>query len=213
MDRRDRERYDYGADYSRGEGYSRDDAHYHSARNLTNEFEREYQGERGRRGEDSDRPYRSYHEGNELGDMYERLSEGRGAVRSDTSYHIIAGERDWDNADRYSRDRDRYSQDRNDFRGGMGSYRSGREEDRRDNMRRDYDSYGRYGGVGSDDIRGNRYYGLPNATDNPGSDRGSYYGSRNYGGFGAMQEENRYSRDRRDQDRDDWSDSYRNRYY
>ena len=222
MDRRDRERYDYGADYSRDAGYSRNDEHYHSARNLTNEFEREYQGGRGRRYEESDssRPYRSYHEGNELGDMYERLSEGRGATRSNTSYDMIAGERDSDFVDRnrdfvdrYSHRRNMYSYDRDNI-DHMGSHRSGREEDRRDSMQRNYDNYGRYGGVGSDDIRGDRYYGLPNATDDYGTGRGSYYGSRNYGGFGAMGEDDRYSRDRRDRDRDDyWSDPNRNRYY
>ena len=223
MDRRDRERYNYGAEYGRGAGYSRDDEHYHSARNLTNEFEREYRGgRRGHRHEDSDsyRPYRSYHEGNELGDMYERLSEGRGAIRSDTSFHIIAGERDRDFRDRdfserYGLHRNRYSYDRDDS-SRMDRHRSGGEDYRRaGSMRRDYDDYGRFGGVGSDDTRGNRYYGLPNATDDYGSGRGSYYGNRNYGGFGAMGEDDRYRRDRRDrnQDRDDWSDSNRNRYY
>lgn len=45
MDRRDRTRYDdYDRDYSSGAGYSPNDEHYHSARNLTSEFEQHYRG-------------------------------------------------------------------------------------------------------------------------------------------------------------------------
>ncbi|MBB6610628.1 hypothetical protein H7F15_06240 [Pontibacter sp. Tf4] len=89
MDRQDRDRYDRtydNDDFGRYEGYRNDDERYHSARNLTNEFERDYQRERGGRwiGDDEERfssSNISYHEGNDLGDMYERRMQDQGHFR------------------------------------------------------------------------------------------------------------------------------------
>jgi hypothetical protein len=105
MNRQDDRRYPHSDDYGRYEGYDRNDDHYHSKRNLTNEFEQHFQQDRG------DHNYfpreHTYHEGN-MGDIYER----RQRVGHGQSY---AGSRrnDWDNSDnRFSNQRyGRYSQD------------------------------------------------------------------------------------------------------
>lgn len=132
MNRRDRDRYDhdnYDRDYSGSAGYDRNDEHYHSARNLTNEFEQEY---RSHHPEMRDERYNrsnirhSYHEGN-MGDAYERMREGRGSTRRDSDYNMNYGERDrgnwgdsrnrnqnWSDADRYGTS-GRYSQRGDDY--------------------------------------------------------------------------------------------------
>lgn len=130
MNRRDRDRYDrdnYDRDYSGGAGYDRTDEHYHSARNLTNEFEQEY---RSHHPEMLDDRYnrsnvrRSHHEG-DMGNNYERMREG--SRNRDSGYNMQYGGRDrsnwgdsrnrnqdWSSSDRYSTS-GRYSQRNSDF--------------------------------------------------------------------------------------------------
>ena len=211
MDRRDRDRYDrndYRGDYGRYEDYDRGDEHYHSARNLTNEFERDYQHDRGGRW-DEDRgryqPERTYHEG-DMGGAYERMSRRGGSVRDEASYDMI-------NRDRYrgysgDYDRDRYQKD--DFREERGMYRGDQDMYRRDLDRdRDRDSdYRNMMGYGSsaryNDHERNRDFGRRGDEEDyysgsGGDDRRSRYG-------GSM-----YGRDIRSED--SGYESYRNRYY
>ncbi|MFD1186415.1 hypothetical protein [Pontibacter rugosus] len=91
MNRHDRVYYEYGP----YDGYSRNDEHYHSARNLTNEFERDFQRERGRWNEGRNQVRHSYHEG-DMGDTYERYS------REDGGYENYSASR------QNNRDRNRY---------------------------------------------------------------------------------------------------------
>ncbi|MFD2247512.1 hypothetical protein [Pontibacter ruber] len=203
MDRRDRDRHDrddYRTDYGRHESYSRDDDRYHGARNLTNEFERHYKGDRDRwEGNfERSRRRRSYHEGNDLGDTYERLSRERGNVRSDTSYDMMSSGRDRDYSDSYdrdrNRDRDRYSNYQDDYRSYLG-----RDQDRdrsrvSGNLGQGYGASGRYNtygsdydrdrrtgqayySAGSDDIRSSGYRdrGDSGSSGHTGSDRGSLF--------------------------------------
>jgi hypothetical protein len=72
MNRQDDRQYPHNDDYGRYEGYDRNDDHYHSKRNLTNEFEQHFQQDRG------DHNYfpreHTYHEGN-MGNIYERRQD------------------------------------------------------------------------------------------------------------------------------------------
>lgn len=134
MNRRDRDQFDRN-DYGMYEGYNPQDEHYHSARNLTNEFEQDYQREHGHRNDDRDQyhPQRSYHEGNSMGDAYERRSRKTGSVRSDTSYDMIDQDRYRNYPDRLDRDRDRYSNYQDDYRSYQGMDR-GRDREMRSNI-------------------------------------------------------------------------------
>ncbi|MCP2045415.1 hypothetical protein [Pontibacter sp. HSC-36F09] len=192
MNRRDRDRYDhdnYDRNYSGSAGYDRNDEHYHSARNLTNEFEQEYRSHH--RDRDDDRYNRnsgnirhSYHEGN-MGDAYERMREGSGTTRRDSDYNMNYGQRDrgnwgesrnrnqnWSDADRYGSS-DRYSQRSNEFDRDrdMRSREHYSNQDRsrhmgqrgqmsQDRMREGY-GISDYGRMGQSDIHSNR--GVPNA--------------------------------------------------
>lgn len=214
------DRDNYGPDYN---SYDRDDAHYHHARNLTNEFEQEYRShhemdrERYMRDRDRGSMRRSYHEG-DMGDAYERLQEGRGAVRSNTSYNMIYGERDMD-----SRDDNR---SRNQNWGNSGSYSGRYNEPYEDYSRnRDMHNRDRYSGQerrgGMEENRGGRMYNQDRMRQSsPYADRGitssfsDDYGSSerggsfssgtygtsagNYSGYGPMGSSNRRSSDRRD---------------
>ncbi|MBX0334228.1 hypothetical protein K3G39_13375 [Pontibacter sp. HSC-14F20] len=151
MNRRDRDRYDYDnydRDYSEGAGYNRNDEHYHSARNLTNEFEQEYRSHHRDRDDDrfnrnSSNMRQSYHEGNR-GDAYERRLEGRGTAGRNSGSEMHYGERNnnnwgenrnrsqnWSDADRYNTS-GRYSQRSDDFDRG----RDMRSQDRFSNQDR-----------------------------------------------------------------------------
>jgi hypothetical protein len=172
MNRRDRDRYDYdrnrndrGSDYGRYEGYNRDDDHYHSARNLTNEFERDFQRERGYSNDDRDRyssSNRSYHEG-DMGDAYERMSRERGRY-DEQNRNYSGNDRNYSGND--SRNRERYGDYQDNYRGRQDMNRGDRDR---------YQDRGGYSGVGSDDTRGSGFSGGYGQTrDNRyGSDRGS----------------------------------------
>ncbi|WP_299707997.1 hypothetical protein [uncultured Pontibacter sp.] len=226
MDRRERDRYDrdnYNRDYSGGAGYGRGDEHYHSARNLTNEFEQEYQSHHPDMDRDRDRYMRdrdrggmrqSYHEG-DSGGAYEqrRREEDRDFRGRDYGFQQRDRDRDRDFTDSYSsrnrysqrsddfgdRDRDRYS-DRDSY--GSRERRGGMSHDR---MREGY-GISDYGRTGQSSVRSNR--GIPNAgvsssfSDDYGStdfDRDRSYGisSGNYGAYGSHR--GGFSRNR-----DDW---------
>ncbi|ARS34584.1 hypothetical protein [Pontibacter actiniarum] len=195
MNRRDREiRYNSepGLDYRRYDGYNRDDEHYHSARNLTDRFERDYQRERGHR--DQYHPQHTYHEGN-MGNAYERLS------REDRDYgNDTRNRRDdyWDRNRGYSdntgRDRDnRYSGFWDSNRGEQDRYSSGR-------------GYGdRMENYGASD----RYNNAPNRNDYPRAGEQNYYPGSG-GDTRRSRYESRNDLDWRDSDRDRYQ---ANRYY
>ncbi|MCX2740910.1 hypothetical protein [Pontibacter anaerobius] len=176
MDRRDRDR-DYYGPY---EGYNRSDEHYHAARNLTNEFERDYQRHRGHWEDDRGR-YRAehtYHEG-DMGDAYERLR------REDRDYSGYAGsqQNDWDRNRGYggsfSRDRD-YQED------------FGRDRDY-GNRRQGYNTSDRSGAYNRNENRGAGYE-LDFDSRSGSYYRSSRYPERNYGsGRGIRTEDNWYS--------------------
>ncbi|GAB3202386.1 hypothetical protein ABID22_003894 [Pontibacter aydingkolensis] len=141
MDRRNRDRYEndnYGREYGGYEGYNNDE-HYHSARNITNEFERDYRSERSHHNDDRHRynPDRTYHEG-DMDGMYEQRRRERDDFRANSGYQ----QNDWSQNRSYpesmSRDRDRFSNYQDDYR----SYRSMQNRDRgqqqRGNMRQGY---------------------------------------------------------------------------
>ncbi|PVY39692.1 hypothetical protein [Pontibacter virosus] len=219
MNRRDRDRFDhdnYDRDYSGGAGYNRNDEHYHSARNLTNEFEQEY---RSHHPEMNEQRYNrggmghSYHEGN-MGNAYERMRDGRDSMRRDTSSDTYYGARNRSNSGSWGDNRNqnwsdedhygtagRYSQRSDDYdRDRYSSLdRSSRmEQDRSSHMSQDRmrEGYGisDYGRMRQQDIHSNR--GIPNAgitssfEDDFGTDfdRDRSYGisSGNYGGYGAQ---------------------------
>jgi hypothetical protein len=207
MNRRDRDRYDhdgYNRDYNDGAGYSRDDGHYHSARNLTNEFEQHYRSYHrdweNVRDSDRFRPHRSYREEDGGGD-YSHRRQGEDRDFRGRDYGFQQHDRGRDFSDNYS-SRNRYSQ-RNDGFGGHARERYG-ESDRysnqahqggrgQDRMREGY-GISDYGRMGQSSIHSNR--GVPNAgiTSNPTDDFGSTdfdrdrsYGisSGSYGGYGS----------------------------
>lgn len=129
MNRRERDRYDhdnYDRDYSGNSGYDRNDEHYHSARNLTNDFEQHYRSQHPDRDEDRYSRNRSdmhqrFHE-NDMGNAYGRMRERRETDRYDSDYNMHHGNRDrgdfgssrnrsqnWSESDRYGSS-GRYSQ-------------------------------------------------------------------------------------------------------
>ena len=184
MDRQDRIRRDRnepGLDYDRYEGYSRNDAHYHSAKNLTNEFEQEYQRERGHWDNDRGRYGidHTYHEGDSIGDYARRRSEGRGFRGEDAGYR----QHDWDRNRTYGGgfSRDSYRDDRDENRGTWGRYSSDRDRNQAygDSPQR-YGSSDRTGSYGRyDDGRGR---GEQDYYSGSRSDYGSSrYTDRNYG--------------------------------
>ncbi|WP_299990767.1 hypothetical protein [uncultured Pontibacter sp.] len=157
MNRRDRDRYDYDnydRDYGSGAGYNRNDEHYHSARNLTNEFEQEYRShhrgiddDRYGRGSSRDDRRQSYHEGN-MGDAYERMRDRRGSDRSDSSFQMNRGDRDMGNRTYENRYRSQGWSDSDSY----GS--SGRYSQRDNDYNRDMDSRDRFRSQGSSDRMG-----------------------------------------------------------
>lgn len=225
MDRQDRDRYDYG----RYDGYNNDE-HYHGTRNLTNEFERNYQHDRGHR-DDRDLPRRSYHEGNDMEDTYQRLRRDEDSFRDRADYR-----RDYDDSDRnyYGNGRDGYGGNQDNFRGNMGMYKRDRDMERHGAMRQGYDTNNRNEdrnyGVGRDDMRrtwndrdyGNyadrRRTGINHDYNGRSSQGGDNYMSNqrgrstgNFGDFGSMDDTmyGRYNRSRHN-----WrhSDRYRDDY-
>lgn len=76
MNRQDDNRNELWPEDKRYQGYDRRDSHYHHARNLSDDFERDYRHSNDYRGDARAgyHPGRSYHEG-DMGDAYERLSQ------------------------------------------------------------------------------------------------------------------------------------------
>lgn len=229
MNRQDRDRYDYG----RYDDY-KDDEHYHSARNLTNEFERDYQRHRGNRDDDRyshrDSPRHSYHEGNDMEDTYQRLRRNEDSFRDRTDYMRD----DSDSNRNYYGDSGRGSNDSDNYRGNMGVYRRDRDrhQDQGDRPLRS-DNSGQYNPYNSnnysrtrdqqdrgsdfgDGYRGTRYGGnseylsSDQQRDSRYNER-SYRGGASYTGPYGSNENTRYSSGR-DRDRDDrWYNSDRRR--
>ncbi|WP_187264597.1 hypothetical protein [Pontibacter beigongshangensis] len=212
MDRRDREHYDrhdYGPDYDRYEGYDRTDDHYHSARNLTDTFERDYQRERGYTDDNRLHRNRSYHEGsmdNDYGD-YKRENRGYqgqyGGSHTDPdrsrNYSGNHGRDRYPEQGRLNRETDWYRQDRDrsrDYGSTPRRYASGdrydasnRNQSRGDGGRQDF--YTR------DSDRHSRY-----------NDE-TYDGGTSYSGRYGTNEGNRYGSGRSNRHDDSWLDAER----
>ena len=109
MNRRERDNYDYDRDYSSNPGYSRDDEHYHSARNLTNEFEQRYQRARGHRDDAQD---------HRMNNPERRVSNQNQYRREENDFSTQRTNRDQsrDLSGSYTRDRDRFRDNQNDYR-------------------------------------------------------------------------------------------------
>lgn len=207
MNRQNRDyndRYDNGYDYGRNTGYDRDDSRYHNARNLTNEFERNYRDERSDWRDDNDNYSRrniSYHETNDPENLYERRMQDQGHFRwysdvdnenRDLVRRFSGGlHSDRDNRDRYSRrdsnhnrERNRYSNYQDDYRSYQNIDDSNRYNDRyrssnieQGNMRQ---GYGISGYEGTSD----RYNTL-NSDRNREGDNQNYYGRNQQSNYGS----------------------------
>jgi hypothetical protein len=133
------ERYDRN-EYGRYEGYDANDRHYHSARNLTDEFEREYQHDRGNFYDDR-RPYNrehSYHEGS-MGGAYERLKNERQNVRrNNNDFERVSRNQRY--PEDYNNTRNRYSNYQDDYRSYSGMNRSDADHTNRER----YNNFDRY---------------------------------------------------------------------
>ncbi|MFD2512262.1 hypothetical protein ACFSRY_00170 [Pontibacter locisalis] len=242
MDRRDRDHYDrndYGLDYSRYEGYSKDDEHYHSARNLTNKFERDYQRERGYGDEYSDRGRRehTYHEGN-MGGAYEQYRRDEGGFRDPDKHQWDRYDRDRNYSHDYDRERDyssNYDRDRNsNYRSNQDMNWGDRDNDRYRNQeqqgnrrqgyltsyydgtfgsRRDLDSDSRRGSMND---QSSYYSGSGVGYGKSRYNDRSYSGGTSYSGNYGRDRDKTYSRDSRHED--NWYSSGNrrdelNRYY
>lgn len=172
----------YRNENRRYEGYNRNDG-----RNVTNQFERDYQRERGHRnGNDS---YPSQYRPSE-DSRYGANDRYRGDDRSYGSRGVYQRhDRDQDStySDNFSRDRDRFSNYQNDFRGDQGMQYSGRDN-RRMNSNIDENSLRRGYGISSYGGTSDRYNTL-NSDHNRGGgddrgDRDGYRSSRFGGGIG-----------------------------
>lgn len=235
MNRQDRDRHDYG----RYEGYN-DDERYHSARNLTDEFEKEYQRDRGYSNNDIDRnrmPH-SYHEGSDIEDTYQRQRRDNDTYSRRSDYNRYDRDSDRSNSSSYGSTR-RTSNNLNDYRESTGRYNSDRDR-YQDSSNRSLrsDNSGQYNPYNSDNYsrtreqqgrdtdsgdgyRGTRYGGNSEylrdqqSSSYRNSDR-DYRGGTSYSGPYGSDEDTRYRKDRdRDRDNDDsWFGSHqRNRYY
>ncbi|AKD04028.1 hypothetical protein POKO110462_12950 [Pontibacter korlensis] len=196
MNRRDRDQYDYG----RYEGYNRNDEHYHSARNLTDDFERHYQREVGHNDNDRNRIPHSYHEGDMSG-SYERLRDNDPNFRGSSgnlgndwsrSSDHSGSNRSGRDRDDFSTGRDVYTPFRDDYRGNQGrSWQdSARNQSDRGNRRQGYmltnydGTFGRYDDLERDNNRSDS--GRGNYSNSRNNFGGSDYSARNYGGSGYI---------------------------
>ena len=209
MDRRERD-HDYYGGY---EGYSRDDAHYHSARNLTDQFERDYRREHPRSGRGQNQFYteNNYYAG-DMGEAYRYQGDENQGYASDRQpgrgqnkeyvgdYSRVRG--DYDN---FSSDEDDGWRNRNR---GWGS----------DNMRQGYGSSNRYGSQDWDSSNRGSHFGSGDYDDRGYRNEARDYGNgSNYAGRYGSQNRDRYDRDDRS-DEMHWGyenrrSDYRNRYY
>jgi len=196
MNRQERERFEYGSydDYN-------NDAHYHGARNLTNEFERNYRRDHGNANYDRYQPVRSYHEGSDIEDTNYNRNRNRNTY-ADNRYRS-------ENM-RHDRDNDRnifgyYNDNQDNYRGDSGMYRDWDSENRnRDNdYNGDYNAYNRQTSFGVRD------------EDTDYSYRNRDYSDRPSQAVRYIPDEGRNYSSNRNQFRDDrWYNSdERNRYY
>ncbi|MHA6248404.1 hypothetical protein ACXYMU_10735 [Pontibacter sp. CAU 1760] len=162
--------------YGRYDGYDRRDDHYHSTRNLTDEFERHYQHERGHWKDDRDHFPRehTYHEG-DMGQEYERMRhEGRGQGYAENRRN------DWNQHRNYDAGQ-RYSSHPRDYRSHLDSERRGYQESHRydpdntfygEGSRRRDDQDSMHRRTGDDDRRSSPGNIAPNTHwSNPDRDR------------------------------------------
>jgi hypothetical protein len=201
MDRRDRVRYDrndYESYYGPYGGY-RNDEHYHGARNLTDQFEREYKRDRGLSDDYRDRRPHTYHEG-DMGDAYERRRRESGSSGGYSGSGRYDSDQNRTYGGNYSSDRGRLSKYQNDSWGNRDGYRSDRGRSQEyGNRWQDYGMSDRYGSGSRYDNR--RAWGDQDSYSGSGNDySSSRYGNRNYsrgraGSYG-LEGDDRYERDR-----------------
>ncbi|NDK57413.1 hypothetical protein [Pontibacter fetidus] len=212
MNRQERDWYNYG----RYEGYN-NDAHYHAARNLTDEFEQHYRHERGNNNRDRYRPQRSYHEGSEIEEEYNRHNR----TRQNYSDRNNTMRRDQDRETNYF---GHYNDNQDNYRGDEEFYRENQDQNRQFGDRGvssgfsdDYGSYNssRYSGPHNQDYN----YSSRNESRNihyiPDSDEGAYNRSgSNVAGRYSADEYSRYNSGRNRFSSSHWNnDGERVRYY
>ena len=170
MDRRERDRYDYGSyeDY-------RNDAHYHSARNLTDEFERDYRKSHHDEGGGQYNRVHSYHEG-DMGDAYDRRSRGENSMWGNSDYRQNNRGQQRNYPENISRDHDRFGNYQDDYRNYRGMDRSDSMDNSRSlrgNVRQGY-------GISDHEGSSDRYNTLNSNQYSGGSEnyRSDYSGSR-----------------------------------
>ncbi len=219
MNRQDRDRHDYG----RYDGYNNDE-HYHSARNLTDEFEREYeQRHGGQSNNDRNRMPQSYHEGSEVDDRYQRRNthEDNFKDRSDYRQSDRSYDGNFGRANNNQGNDRRGNQDRSQERGSspLRSENSGPYNPyNSDNYSRTREQHDNNTGLG-DGYRGTRYGGnsdyLANQQHDSSRNReSSYRGGTSYSGPYGADEDSSYNRDCDRNNDDSWfGANQRNRYY
>lgn len=178
MDRQDRDYYnrnEYSSGYRGGAGYNRNDEHYHSARNLKNEFERDFQRERREWDDDRDQ-YRQNHSydqgGSRNNDNFRRDRLGYRNY-SDSQRNDWDRERNYSN--NFSRDRDRFSDYQDDFRGDQGMYGGDRDRNQQTRSNIDEGNIRRGYGISGYDGTSDRFNTLNSAQNRGGSDDQVYY--------------------------------------
>ncbi len=160
MDRRNRDHNqnnNYGLDYSRYERYRNEDAQDHRARNLTDQFEQEYQQHHRF---DANNRYRQQEQGGRLGSAYDQYRREEGGFRDHGNYNNSQNRRNNHDGNRnysnnFSRDRDRYSTYQDNFRGEQRIGRNDQNDEHRSNQ----------------ELRGNIRQGYGNSSFDSTSDR------------------------------------------
>lgn len=199
MDRQNRDGYEHQnhqRDYDGNAGYSDNDEHYHSARNLTDQFEQEYQRNRGQQHEHRDlyNPNRAYNQ-NRSRDSYSQYSRDEDRFRDNANYQ--QNEPSWNRDFGDDSSRNRQSQDQDDYRSYQRMDSSDQNQSRGSimrqvNMRRSYGTSDfdrnsdRFNTLNSGQNRegagsAQPYYG-GHQNANYGGSSGSSYGGSNYGG-------------------------------
>lgn len=192
MDRRNRNynnNENHILDESRYENYRNDNAYNQNRRNLTDQFEQEYQ--RHHRSDDHNR-YDQYerHDQGRIGSAFDQYRREEGGFRdhkddySQNQRNDRDGNRNYSN--NFSRDRDRFSNYQDNFRGDQDidsssqNYDSGRNQELRGNIRQGY-------GISSFDGTSDRFNTL-NSEDRKGTgqDEQAYY-SGNRDGYRSSQ--------------------------
>ncbi|PRY10146.1 hypothetical protein CLV24_11563 [Pontibacter ummariensis] len=189
MDRRYRDLNDRtrpGLDYDRYQRSDRNDDTYYNARHLDEQFERDYQRERGGWHDTRSQYPNSYQ--NDRRDSFGQDWRERDSFRNDFGYQRNDRDRERNYSGNFSHDRDRYSSYQDDFRGDQGLYRGDRDRDEslRGNIRQGY-------GISSYDGTSDRFNTLDSDRNREGAgddqvyysgDRDGYESSRFGGGIG-----------------------------